>query len=71
MNLLGLALVWLGLAGGVFCKLIVFSNESVWFGIGLALVLALIWAWFCFGCVLAWLWFLLGLAAVSLWFGIG
>ena len=36
MNLLGLALVWLGLAGGVFCKLIAFSTESAWFGLGLA-----------------------------------
>ena len=35
-NLLGLALVWLGLVFGVFSKIIVFSNESAWFGLGLA-----------------------------------
>ena len=33
---LGLALVWLGLAGFGFCEIIIFSNESAWFGIGLA-----------------------------------
>ena len=37
MDLLGLALVWLGLALCVFRKIIVFSNGSAWFGLGLAL----------------------------------
>ena len=36
MNLLGLASVWFGLAGGVFCKIIVLSHESAWLGVGLA-----------------------------------
>ena len=36
LSLLGLASVWFGLARGVFCKLIVLSNESACFGIGLA-----------------------------------
>mgnify|MGYP003303220384 CR=1 FL=1 len=35
LNLLGLALVWLGLALFMFCKTTVFSNESARFGLGL------------------------------------
>ena len=58
MNLLGLALVWLGLAVGVFCELIAFSNESAWFGLGWArgvlhkiIVLSNESAWFGLGLV--------------------
>ena len=33
MDPLGLALVWLGLAVCGLCEIIVFSNESAWFGL--------------------------------------
>ena len=36
LNPLGLALAWLGLAVCGFCETIAFSNESGWFGLGLA-----------------------------------
>ena len=74
---LGLALVWLGLASGAFCKTIVFSSESAWFGLGFALVwLGLACGVFCkiivFSNESAWFglglpWFDFGLA----WFGFG
>ena len=36
MDLLGLGLVWLGLAAGTFHGIIVFSDGSAWFGFGIA-----------------------------------
>ena len=36
MDLLGLGLVWLGLAAGACDGIIAFSNGSAWFGVGLA-----------------------------------
>ena len=59
-NLRGLALVWLGLAGGVFCKFIAFSNEPAWFG--------LVWLVVCFIRSSCFPMNLLGLASV--WFGL-
>ena len=44
MDLLGLALVWLGWAAGAFDGIIAFSTGSAWFGVGL------VW----FGVGLAW-----------------
>ena len=38
MDLLGLGLVWLGLAAGAFDGIIAFPNGSAWFGHGLGLV---------------------------------
>ena len=71
---LGLGMVCLGLALLVFCGVIVFSNESAWFGLGLALVwlgLALVSPWFRLGFALVSPWFRFGFDLVWLCFRLG
>ena len=70
MILLGLGLVWLGLAWCGFSGTVVLSTDSTWFGLGVASLGSVRVLWNCgaFPCFcLVWVWFgLVGLGSV--WF---
>ena len=63
IDLLGLGLVWLGLAAGVFDGIIAFSNGSAWFGVGLA--------WFGVGLAAGAFDGIIAFSNGSAWFGVG